>query len=174
MRKLTVTVAIALLTVSNGAMAANIWGKVDTGMTRAQVEAAYPAGGDTSYRDKVVHMDHVVVTPKCKADADISFDAKGIVEEVKLSGNGSLGGRCADDVLTALSSKYGQPSTANEREGSVLSRKGKVYVWSRGEGLTMRFKDYSGGGGGGLGIGSGLGRKSWELRYSNAPEAVGL
>lgn len=163
----------ALLAVPAAAQAATIWGKVDTGMTRAQVEAAYPAGGDTKYRDNGVHMDHVVVTGNCKADADISFDAKGIVEEVKLSGNGSLGGRCADEVLTALSSKYGQPAVANDRQGSLLSRKGKVYVWNKGDGLTMRFKDYSGDSGG-IGIGSGLGRKSWELRYSGAPEAVGL
>ncbi|MEG8043891.1 hypothetical protein QP164_14690 [Sphingomonas sp. LR59] len=161
----------ALLTmVAAQADAATIWQKVETGMTRAQVEAIYPKGGDVDYREKVVHFDHVVVTGKCKADADVTFDDGGIVSGVNLSGNGSLGGRCADDVLTALSSKYGQPSVASGKEGSILQRKGTVYVWNRGDGLTMRFKNYGDGAFGG----GGLGRKSWELRYSAAGEAIGL
>ena len=169
MKKIISAIAATIM-FATPAMAATIWQKVETGMTRAQVEALYPAGGDVSYREKVVHFDHQDVTAKCKADADVAFDEKGIVSGVKLSGNGSLGGRCADEVLTALSSKYGQPSVSSGKEGSLLQRKGTVYVWNRGDGLTMRFKNYGDGAFGG----GGLGRKSWELQYSAVAETIGL
>ncbi len=165
-----IAAGLVMACACSAADAATIWQKVETGMNRKQVEALYPAGGDTSYREKTVHFDHVVVTAKCKADADVTFDDASVVSGVNLSGNGSLGGRCADDVLTALSSKYGQPSVASGKEGSILQRKGTVYVWNRGDGLTMRFKNYGDGAFGG----GGLGRKSWELRYSAAAESIGL
>lgn len=162
--------AAVLITSPTFAAGTVIWNNVDSEMTRAQVEALYPAQPGTSYREHSINIDDVAVTPKCKAESEIFFDDSGKVSEVHLKGNGSLGGRCGDEVLTALASKYGQPMVSSDRNGGILARKGNVYVWTRPDGLTMRYKQYKDG----MFGGGGLGAKSWELKYTHAAEAIGL
>lgn len=166
--KLIVTAVVMTAAVPASA-ATVIWDKVEVGMTRAQVEALYPAGGKIKHTPKAIEIDGVSITEKCKAEVNIQFE-NGIVSGAMLNGEGALGGRCADTVLTALSGKYGQPMNANDSGGSILARSGKVFVWNRGDGLTMRFKNYNDGS---FGAGS-LGRKSWELRYTTVAETIGL
>jgi hypothetical protein len=139
---------------------------VSFGMTRAQVEALYPRGSKVEYQKKAVEISDVNIIPKCDAEVNIRFDDAGIVNEVMIAGNPSMGGRCSNDVLTALSAKYGQPATTDKAHGSILSREGKVSVWTRPDGVAMHFKKYTNG----IYGGGGLGKASWELTYSKAAD----
>jgi hypothetical protein len=122
------------------ASAQPVWDKVEFGMTRAQVEALYPSGNGVSYQRKAIEISHVKITDKCGAEANIRFDVDGTVQEVMIAGNPSMGGRCSNDVLTALSAKYGQPANWDSSQGSILARQGKIAMWSRPDGIAMRFR----------------------------------
>ncbi len=138
-------------------------------MTRGQVEALYPKGKGVSYQPKNIELSDIKITEKCDAEVNIRFDDAGLVREVMIAGNPSMGGRCSNDVLTALSAKYGQPSNWDSSAGSILARQGKVAMWARPDGVAMRFKKFENGAFGG----GGLGKASWELSYTKA-DAISL
>lgn len=152
------------LAFAQSAFAAPVWDKVEFGMTRAQVEALYPAGSRTEYQKNAIEISDVSITAKCQAEANIRFDDAGMVESVMIAGNPSMGGRCSNEVMTNLSAKYGQPANWDGNAGSILARQGKVMVWSRPDGVAMRFKKYENGVFGG----GGLAKASWELTYTKA------
>lgn len=163
---------IAALTISifaTGAAAQPVWDKVELGMVRADVEALYPVGEHTKYQRSAIEISDVSVTERCAAEVNIRFDAANKVREVMVAGNPSMGGRCTNDVLTALSAKYGQPANWDDAQSSFLSREGKVAVWQRPDGVAMRFKKYTNGVFGG----GGLAKASWELSYTSV-RAIGL
>lgn len=161
--------AAALLAVSP-ANAEPVWDKVEFGMTRAQVEALYPKGPKTEYQAKAIEIGDIHIIGKCFAEANIRFGDDGLVKEVMIAGNPSMGGRCSNEVMTALSAKYGQPANWDASGGTILSRQGKVAVWSRGDGVAMRFKKYENG----LFGGGGLAKASWELTYTKVDAGFGL
>jgi hypothetical protein len=161
--------AAAALVSATQASAQPVWDKVEFGMTRAQVEAPYPSGTGVSYQRKAIEISHVKITDKCGAEANIRFDDDGTVQEVMIAGNPSMGGRCSNDVLTALSAKYGQPANWDSSQGSILARQGKIAMWSRPDGIAMRFKKFENGAFGG----GGLLKASWELSYTKV-DAIGL
>ncbi|WP_022682151.1 hypothetical protein [Sphingobium bisphenolivorans] len=162
-------IAALMLGATTSANAAPVWNNIEFGMTRAQVEALYPKGKGVSYQSHNIEVSDITVTGKCQAEANIRFDDAGLVKEVMIAGNPSMGGRCSNDVLTALSAKYGQPANWDDAQTSILSREGKVAVWSRTDGVAMRFKKYTNGAFGG----GGLGKASWELSYTKA-DAISL
>ncbi|MGN3974211.1 hypothetical protein [Tsuneonella sp. SYSU-LHT278] len=146
-----------------------LWDKVEAGMSIAEVHAAYPQGGKIKWHGtKQTEIEDVVILEGCEAEVEIQH-ASGFVDVVKVKGKGSLGGRCADKVLTALSAKYGQPAVQRERGGSILARQGEVSVWSK-DGVAMRFKQYTGNAFGG----GGLGAASWELAYTASASEIAL
>ncbi|GFE76934.1 hypothetical protein [Novosphingobium sp. TCA1] len=159
-----VLIAVAAMGIATQAHAEPVWGKVEFGMTRAEVEALYPRGEGVDYQSKAIEISDVRITEKCQAEANIRFDAGGMVSEVMIAGNPSMGGRCSNDVLTALSAKYGQPSNWDNSAGSILARQGKVAMWARSDGVAMRFKKFENGVFGG----GGLAKASWELSYTKA------
>ncbi len=161
--------SLALAAVSTSAYAEPIWDKVEFDMPREAVEALYPNGGKTSYQRKAIEISDIRITEKCAAEVNIRFGPDGRVNEVMIAGNPSMGGRCSNDVLTALSAKYGQPANWDDAQATILSREGKVAVWSRPGGIAMRFKKYTNGAFGG----GGLAKASWELSYTKA-EAITL
>ena len=73
-----------------------------------------------------------------------------------------MGGRCSEQVIAGLSSKYGQPLDTDKQTGSFLSREGRVFLWNRDDGITMRLKRFTNGAFGG----GGLLKASWELTYT--------
>ncbi|RYG99763.1 MAG: hypothetical protein EON58_02795 [Alphaproteobacteria bacterium] len=152
----------AAMLVAVPAAADPVWDKVEFGMTRVQVEALYPEGGKTDYQKDAIEISDVTIMGKCKAEANIRFDDQGMVQEVMIAGDPSMGGRCSSDVMTALSAKYGQPANWDNSGGSILGRQKKIVVWSRPDGVAMRFKKFESGflGGGGLA------KASWELSYT--------
>ena len=157
MKKILLT--IAFFCAASAAHAEPVWDKVEFGMSRTQVEAIYPSGKDIEYQKNAIEISHIQITEKCSAEANIRFGPDGLVKEVMIAGNPSLAGRCSNDVLTALSAKYGQPANWDNSSGSLLARQGKVAMWSRPDGIAMRFKKFENGGLGG----GGLGKASWEL-----------
>lgn len=159
-----IIIAALAMGAATQANAEPIWGKVEFGMTRAQVEALYPKGSGVEYQSKAIEISDVKITAKCDAEANIRFDENGLVHEVMIAGNPSMGGRCSNDVLTALSAKYGQPSNWDNNAGSILARQGKVAIWARPDGVAMRFKKFENGVFGG----GGLTKASWELSYTQA------
>lgn len=161
--------AALMLGAATQAQAEPIWGNVEFGMSRAQVEALYPKGGKVKYQSKAIEISDIKITEKCEAEANIRFDDAGLVREVMIAGNPSMGGRCSNDVLTALSAKYGQPSNWDSSAGSILARQGKVAMWPRADGVAMRFKKFENGAFGG----GGLAKASWELSYTKA-DAIAL
>jgi hypothetical protein len=156
--------AVSLLAMGSAVRAEPVWDKVELGMPRAQVETIYPPSKHIKHQRQAIEISDVTITEKCQAEVNIRFDQSQIVREVMVAGNPSMGGRCSNDVLTALSGKYGQPANWDDAQGSFLSREGKVAVWSRPNGVTMRFKKYTNGGFGG----GGLAKASWELSYTAA------
>ncbi|WP_448538539.1 hypothetical protein [Sphingobium yanoikuyae] len=164
-----VIMAVLALGVSAPAFAAPVWNNIEFGMTRGQVEALYPKGKGVSYQPKNIELSDIKITEKCDAEVNIRFDDAGLVREVMIAGNPSMGGRCSNDVLTALSAKYGQPSNWDSSAGSILARQGKVAMWARPDGVAMRFKKFENGAFGG----GGLGKASWELSYTKA-DAISL
>ena len=156
-------VALALVNAT-AVNAEPVWRNIDFGMTRAQVEVLYPKGKGVSYQAKNIELSDIRITERCSAEANIRFDDAGKVREVMIAGNPSMGGRCSNDVLTALSAKYGQPSNWDNSAGSILARQGKVAMWARPDGVAMRFKKFENGVFGG----GGLAKASWELSYTRA------
>jgi hypothetical protein len=147
-----------------------LWDKVEFGMSRSQVEALYPRGSKTDYQKTAIEIADVPIMGKCNAEANIRFDEAGLVKEVMIAGNPSMGGRCSNDVMTALSAKYGQPANWDGSGGSILARQGKVAVWSRPDGVAMRFKKFESG----IFGGGGLAKASWELTYTKVAADFGL
>lgn len=160
---------IAAASSSGAAFAEPVWDKVEFGMTRTQVEALYPQSGKTKYQKRAIEISDIKITEKCGAEANIRFDETDTVKEIMIAGNPSMGGRCSNDVLTALSAKYGQPANWDNSDGTILARQGKVAMWSRPDGVALRFKKFENGGFGG----GGLLKASWELTYSKA-DAISL
>jgi hypothetical protein len=148
--------------VASTASAEPIWGKVEFGMTRASVESLYPKGGNVDYQPKNIEISHVAITAKCEAEANIRFNDRGVVDSVMIAGNPSMGGRCSNEVMTNLAGKYGQPANWDGSGGSFLARQGKIAIWSRPDGVVMRFKKYENG----ILGGGGLLKASWELTYT--------
>jgi hypothetical protein len=159
------TAIMALVALVGGVTAAHaepLWGKVEAGMTRAQVEVLYPKNATTEWQKHAIEISDIHILGKCDAEANIRFDDHDVVKEVMIAGNPSMGGRCSSEIMTMLSAKYGQPSNWDSSGGSILGRQGKIAVWSRPDGVAMRFKKYEYG----LLGGGGLAKASWELTYS--------
>jgi hypothetical protein len=147
-----------------------LWDKVEAGMTIDQVRALYPAdpGRVKWHGSKQTEIEGIVILEGCAAEVEIQH-AGGTVEAVKVKGRGSLGGRCSDKVLGALSAKYGQPAVQRERKSSILAREGEIAFWNK-DGVTMRFKQFTNGAFGG----GGLGAASWELTYTASASEIAL
>ncbi len=147
-----------------------LWDKVRADMTIKEVRELYPEDGKKIkwHKNKQTEVEDVVILEGCEAEVEIQHEG-GTVDTVKVKGKGSIGGRCSDKVLTALSAKYGQPAVQRERKGSILAREGEVAVWSKG-GVALRFKQFTNGAFGG----GGLGAASWELSYTAAPTDIAL
>lgn len=147
-----------------------LWDKVEAGMTIDEVRAVYPAvaGKVKWHGTKQTEVEDVVILEGCEAEVEIQH-ASGKVDAVKVKGKGSLGGRCSDKVLGALSAKYGQPAVQRESKGSILAREGEIAVWNKA-GVAMRFKQFTNGGFGG----GGLGAASWELTYTASASEISL
>lgn len=168
--KLILAAAAAIVYSVAPASAEPVWDKVDFGMTRAEVEALYPKGPKVEYQRSAIEISDVSIMGKCSAEANIRFDDAGMVREVMIAGNPSMGGRCSSDVMTALSAKYGQPANWDGNGGSILARQGKTVVWSRPDGVAMRFKKYENG----IFGGGGLAKASWELTYTKVDAGFAL
>lgn len=168
MRLLTASFSILLLTATP-ASAEPVWGQIEFGMTRAAVEALHPESDDVEFQSSAIEISDVTITDRCQAEVNIRFDDAGLVREVMVAGNPSMGGRCSNDVLTALSGKYGQPHNWDSSEGSILSREGRVAIWTRQDGVVLRFKKFTNG----IFGGGGLASASWELTYT-PPQQISL
>ncbi|MXP44853.1 hypothetical protein [Allopontixanthobacter sediminis] len=167
-------IGTALLTISVAASAQDtrpvLWDQVRAGMTVSEVRAAYPErGGKVKWhKAKQTEIEDVTILEGCEAEVEIHHES-GTVDAVKVKGKGSLGGRCSDKVLGALSAKYGQPMVQRAREQSILAREGEIVVWNK-DGITMRFKQFTNGAFGG----AGLGQSSWELAYTASASEIAL
>lgn len=169
MKIITMTTAV-LLATTTAAAADPVWDKVEFGMTRAQVETLYPKGAKTEHQKKAIEISDITIIGKCEAEVNIRFNDDDVVDEVMIAGNPSMGGRCSNDVMTALSAKYGQPANWDTSGGSILARQGKIAVWSRPDGVAMRFKKFENG----LFGGGGLAKASWELTYTKVDSSFTL
>src|SRR6187402_3085368 len=78
--------------ISASAQAEPVWDKVEFGMTRAQVEGLYPAGQHVDYQRTAIEIGGIQITPECGAEANIRFSDEGLVNEVMIAGNPSMGG----------------------------------------------------------------------------------
>ena len=138
-------------------------------MTREEVRSLYPSrDGTVHHEDHATIIEDYQVTDQCGATVRV-FHERGAVDRVEVRGESSIGGRCSDIVLTALSSRYGE-ALSRERGGDGLFRRvNTAYVWHR-EGVTLRFRKFNGSvfGGGGLGA------PSWELTYSEIEDDIAL
>lgn len=158
---------LALVAVNQNAIV--LWDKVVAGMTTSELRAFYPEQkGKVKWHKKQTEIEDVVILEGCEAEVEIQHPS-GIVEAVKVKGRGSIGGRCSDKVLGALSAKYGQPAVQRETEQSFLAREGEIVVWNR-DGVTMRFKQFTNG----AFRGGGLGAASWELTYTASASEIAL
>jgi hypothetical protein len=145
-----------------------LWRNIENGMTVDALRALYPAGRDVEYKNDRTVLTNVTIIEGCQAKVNI-MHPRGVVEEIVMRGEGSLGGRCSLKLITALSGKYGEPLEKDKVRGSILSREGKNYVWVR-DGVSLQFKRYTSGAFGG----GGLGAASWELRYSASAANIDL
>ena len=141
-----------------------------SGMTVAEVHALYPAQGEKVkyHGTSQTEIEDVVILEGCEAEVEIQHES-GTVDAVKVKGKGSLGGRCSDQVLGALSGRYGEPLVQRGRSGNILERQGEIVIWNR-NGATLRFKQFTNGVFGG----AGLGQSSWELTYTAAASDINL
>jgi len=111
------------------------------GMSREQVQAAFPKESKKTY--------------KIIAECDTSIVAiykDDFVTGLQLSGTGALLGKCSEEVFSYLSGLYGPPTlTQKYKSGGLLPRPGKESVWSA-DGLELKYINYNdnGFGGGGL------------------------
>lgn len=159
-----VCLVVAMAGYGSAASAEPLWKNVEAGMARTEVEALYPKGDKVSYQKNAIEISGIQIAEKCSAEANIRFDAAGKVKEIMIAGDPSMGGRCSNEVMTNLSAKYGQPSNWDGNAGSFLARQGKIMMWSRPDGVALRFKKYENG----IFGGGGLAKASWELTYSKA------
>jgi len=170
MRVFVLSAAALVFAMPTSAIAEPVWDKVEFGMSRAQVEALYPEGPKVDYQSKAIEISDITIMGKCQAEVNIVFGDTATVTEVKVAGDPSMGGRCSEDVMTALSAKYGQPANWDGNAGSILARQGKVAVWRRSDGVAMRFKKFENG----IFGGGGLAKASWELVYTKVDESFAL
>lgn len=154
---------------SNSAPAAVVWDKVSFGMPRAEIERLYPEGAKVDYQKEAIEISDIVILDGCEAEVNIRF-TNNAVHEVMIAGNPSMGGRCSEKILAGLSGKYGQPLDTDKHKGSILGRQGRVFIWNRPDGVTMRLKKYSNGAFGG----GGIGKASWELTYNQLANEIAL
>lgn len=154
----------------DGAPTEEAWRGIAVGATRTELGAMFPAErGKVKHKPNSIEVENVNIVGKCEAEAEIFF-VDNIVDRIELKGKGAIAGRCADQVYSALASKYGQPDGENRRQGDgILARAGTGSVWSRGR-ITMTFKQYNDNGMGG----SGLFQHSWRLTYTMLAEKVDL
>lgn len=142
---------------------AGVWQDIDFGMPRSEVETLHPKGKNTSYnKNGSIEISEVAIIGKCNAEVNIYFDNTNVVDKIIINGEPSMGGRCSEQVIAGLSSKYGQPLDTDKQMGSLLGREGRVFIWNRPDGVTMRLKRFTNGGLGG----GGLLKASWELTYT--------
>ncbi len=160
----------AFVTATAAGAAEPVWDKVELGMTRSQVEALYPKGGKVKYEAKQLEIADVPIMGKCEAEANIYFNEAGVVDQVKIAGDPSMGGRCSKYVMAALASNYGQPMLTDGSFGRFLARQGKMVTWKRADGVTLQFKKYENG----IFGGGGLMKASWELTYTNMGGSIAL
>ena len=169
MRSILVLGAVAA-SIAPATAGETVWGTIELGMTRAAVEAAYPKGGKIEYNgDGSIEIADVRIIDKCEAEVNIYF-VDGVVDSVKIAGNPSMGGRCSDTVLSGLASKYGEPLSVDRTGSTLASREGRVSIWNRPGGMTMRFKKFTSG----MWGGGGLLKASWELLYTNTGQDLAL
>ena len=147
-----------------------LWDRVEAGMTIAEVRAIYrEQQGRVKYHgNEQTEIEDVVILEGCEAEVEIQHES-GWVDAVKVKGRGSMAGRCSDQVLGALSGRYGEPLVQRGRSGSILAREGEVVMWHR-DGATLRFKQFTNG----IFAGAGLGQSSWELTYTAAATEINL
>jgi len=146
-----------------------LWGQVENGMTRSQVEALYPKQkGKIKHRKKQTEIEDVVILEGCEAEVEIQYE-NDVVDVVKVKGRGSIAGRCSDKVFAALGAKYGQPDVQRRSRGSIVETEGDIAVWNR-EGVTLRFKRRTNG----IFGGGGLGTASWEAWYTASAQEINL
>lgn len=166
---LVIAAALASAAHTPAARAAEMWGKVESGMTWDQVAEMYPATKGTKHKPgKQIEIKDVPILDGCKAEANIMFKADR-VDAVILKGNPAVKSKCADQVLAGLSAKYGEALSREETATDLLAREGRVYIWNR-LGTIMRFKRFTDGAYGG----GDLMRASWELTYSTAAADIAL
>jgi hypothetical protein len=151
--------------------ASYVWNDVAFGMRRDEVTTLHPNGGKTKYNsDGSIEISDVNILDKCDAEVNIYFDDGNSVDRVIVNGDPSMGGRCSDQILAGLAGKYGQPLATDKKSGSILAREGKVYIWNRDDGITMRFKKFSNG----IFGGGGMLKASWELTYTKLADNISL
>jgi len=150
---------------------AAVWQNVDFGMPRSEIETLHPQKKGTAYnKNGSIEISDVVIIGKCSAEVNIYFDAGNTVDKLIINGDPSMGGRCSEQVIAGLSSKYGQPLDTDKQMGSLLGREGRVFIWNRPDGITMRLKRFSNGSFGG----GGLLKASWELTYTKLGSELAL
>lgn len=166
-------IAVCFLAVSATATAQGrvlLWDRVEAGMTVEEVRAIYPEDGTRVkyHRNRQTEIENVRILEGCSAEVEIQHE-NGTVDAVKVKGRGSIAGRCSDQVLGALSARYGEPLVQRGRSGNILERQGEIVQWSR-DGATLRFKQFTNGAFGG----AGLGQSSWELTYTASASEINL
>jgi hypothetical protein len=138
-------------------------------MSRTDVQRLHPAVKDkVHHKDELTMIEDYQVAQKCFATVRI-FHEKGSVERVEVRGESSIGGRCSDTVMTALSSRYGESLSKESGGDGLFRRVNTAYVWHR-DGVTLRFRKFNGS----MFGGGGLGAPSWELTYSEVEDDVAL
>lgn len=163
MSKLITSIALFGVIFLGTKAEAAVWQNVDFGMPRSEVETQHPQKKGTVYnKNGSIEISDVTIIGKCSAEVNIYFDAGNNVDKLTINGDPSMGGRCSEQVIAGLSSKYGQPLDTDKQMGSLLGREGRVFIWNRPDGVTMRLKRFSNGNFGG----GGLLKASWELTYT--------
>ena len=104
-------ICFAFMLAATGNLATNhgpiLWDKVAEGMSIEEVRALYPQqAGKVKWHKNQVEIEDVSILEGCSAEVEIQHKT-GIVDAVKIKGRGSLGGRCSDKVLNALSAPFG-------------------------------------------------------------------
>lgn len=160
-KMISATVALA---IASPACAAPMWQNIESGMTREQVTALYPAA-ETKKNKTIIKA--VEIMPTCPAKVEISYDASGGVNNVTVKGKGSLGAICSNQVREAVLAKYGEPINRDDLS-SDLNRQFGLRVdnlmWSI-DGVTIMFtRDEN----------AGLAGPSWVMEYNAANQKVKL
>jgi hypothetical protein len=166
-----IVLCVAMVFASSSANAGEeMWNGIEAGMTRDKVEALFKDSGlKVKSKPPSTEIENVPIVGKCEAEAEV-FYRDEVVDRIELKGEGSIAGRCADQVFAALASKYGQPDGQNARiGGGLFARTGNMSIWTRGA-ITLSFKQYNDNGLGG----SGLAQHSWRLTYTTLAADINL